>query len=303
MKRSYHRLDWEQWLSFAAEYYSTYGNLLVERNYISVGGYRLGRWIERQRAMYNGVLSSTLGEERIAALEAVGMVWKLEYRNQWACWMEQVQIYKEEHGDLCVPKNYEVGIFRLGNWIAEQRKKYSKGLLTKAQVKDLENFGMSWSEGERRSWEDWYRDAVHYYDTFGNLLVPVAYETSEGKKLGSWIAIQREKYVRTNKRMPLSSEHIALLNQLDMVWNLQDVRENEWEIMYGLVNAFVQENGRLPLWPRNITAPDGRSLPYWISVQRTRLSENKCSGEQEKKLRQLGIYAWKSDGSLLESGG
>lgn len=293
MKRRYHRLDWEQWLAFAAEYYRTYGNLLIDRNCM-VSGYRLGRWIERQRAMYNGVIPNTLNEERIAALEAIGMVWKLEYRNPWDRWMEQVQTYYAEHGDLLVPKDYKNGIYCLGNWIAEQRKKYAKGLLTEEQIADLEAYGMSWCEGERRPWEAWYHDAVDYYNTFGDLMVPIAYQTKEGRLLGQWIAVQREKKCGAPNRTPLTEKQAALLDQIGMVWNLQDLRDDDWDRMYHWVSEYKAQNGKLPLWPRDLLAPDGRCMPYWIGVQRTRLAENKCTKEQEERLAKLGIYAWKA---------
>ena len=293
MKRNYRRLDWEQWLSLAAEYYRTNGDLLIDRSYM-VSGYRLGRWIERQRAMYNGVLNSTLNEKRIAALEAIGMVWKLEYRSPWDCWMEQVQLYYEEYGDICVPKNYKSGNYCLGNWIAMQRKKYAKGLLTEEQIAELQAYGMSWSEGERRAWDEWYRDAKAYYAANGDLLVPIAYTTKEGRLLGQWIAVQRERKRGEHNRTPITKKQIALLGKLDMVWSLQEVRDSAWDSMYASVSAYMEQNGRLPLWPRNLKAPDGRSMPNWIGIQRTRLSEKKCPKEQAERLMLIGIYPWKA---------
>lgn len=291
---AYRRLEWEQWLSLAVEYSHCNGDLLVPRSYVTSDGYRLGRWIERQRAMYNGVISSTLSEERIVALEAYGMVWKLEYRNPWDCWMEQVKLYRAEHGDLSVPKDYEMGVYRLGNWIAEQRKKYDKGLLTEEQIAALETCGMIWREGERRPWKDWYQDAVEYYNTFGNLLVPVAYVTKQGRPLGQWIAIQREKKTETSNRVSLTREQSELLDRIGMVWNLQDIRDDRWNRMYQWVSEYKAQNGKLPLWPRNLKTPDGRSMPYWIGVQRTRLSKRKCTKKQAKRLAALGIYAWEA---------
>ena len=291
--RPYRRKEWEEWLEAAAEYKSEYGNLLVPSAYETPDGYKLGRWIERQRAMYNGVIVSTLNDPKIAALNAIGMVWKLEYRSPWDYWMEQVKIYFDEHGNLLIPKDYENGYFRLGYWIAEQRKKHAKGLLTEAQIKDLEAYGMSWSEGERRAWDEWYADALSYYRSCGDLLVPIAYETAEGRKLGTWIAIQRERYAGTHNRCSLPNDQIEKLDAIGMVWNLQEVRDDKWESMYKHIAIYVSENGRLPLWPRNIMTSDGRNMTYWVSVQRTRLSEGKCPPDQTEKLKKVGIYAWK----------
>lgn len=300
MNRTYRKLEWEQWLSLAADYYHFYGNLLIVRDYTSPDGYRLGRWIERQRAMYNGTIPSTLDINRIAALEAIGMVWKLEYRSSWDCWMEQVKAYYTEYGNLLVPKDYECGVFCLGNWIIEQRKKYAKGLLSEEQIADLEVYGMSWSEGERRAWDEWYGDAVEYFNSFGNLLVPVAYTTKEGKQLGQWIAMQRERMSGAHNRTHITPEQIRLLNELGMVWDLQTVRDSAWNSMYASVSEYVEQNGKLPLWPRNLKTADGRNMPNWIGVQRTRLSENKCPKEQAERLALLSIYPWKTEKTVGE---
>ena len=293
--RPYRRKEREEWLEAAAEYKNEYGNLLVPSAYETADGYKLGRWIERQRAMYNGVLTSTLNNQKIAALNALDMVWKLEYRSPWDYWMEQVKLYFEEYGNLLVPKNYENDHFCLGNWIAQQRKKYSKGLLTDAQIKELEFYGMSWSEGERRPWDEWYAEAASYYQAFGHLLVPLEYRTADGHRLGIWISTQRERYARTHNRAALSDSQIRNLNAIGMIWSFQEIRADKWESMYRQVAAFAQENGKLPLWPKNLMTPDGRNMPKWISIQRTRLSEEKCSPEQAQKLKQIGIYAWKKE--------
>lgn len=295
VKKSYCRLDWEQWFSLASEYYRSYGNLLVEESYITAGGYRLGRWIERQRAMYNGVIRSTLTEERIEALESIKMVWKLEYRSPWDCWMKEVKKYYEDHGNLAVPRSYKSGIFWLGNWVDEQRKRYSKGALSEEKIKALESCGMVWYEVRQRRWEEWYEDAADYYRSHGNLAVPLSYRTSEGRLLGRWLAVQRERISGDYNRSRLTAKQVAMLNEIGMVWDLQKMRENAWESMYASVSEYLKIHGKLPLWPRNLVSEDGRNIPNWIAVQRTNLSENKCSEEKARRLSQIGIYPWKTE--------
>ena len=69
--------------------------------------------------------------------------------------------------------------------------------------------------------------------------------------------------------------------------------------MYRWVSEYKAQNGKLPLWPRELKTPDGRNMPNWIGVQRTRLAEKKCTKEQAERLAALGIYAWKDGEAAL----
>lgn len=65
---------WDEWYSDAREYSRLHGNLLVPGTFRTLEGYRLGRWIEGQRACYNNVLSAKgkLSQFQIALLEQIG---------------------------------------------------------------------------------------------------------------------------------------------------------------------------------------------------------------------------------------
>ena len=66
------REDWERGLTAARAYRNTHGNLLVRQKFVTDDGFRLGAWINRLRTKRtNGGLAT----ERIAELDALGMVW------------------------------------------------------------------------------------------------------------------------------------------------------------------------------------------------------------------------------------
>ncbi|MCH1984073.1 helicase associated domain-containing protein [Ruminococcus sp. OA3] len=289
-KRTYRTQTWEEWYQNARAYSDTFGNLLVPHDYVTAEGYRLGRWIERQRAMYNGILPSSLDSERCLLLEKIGMVWKLEDRFKWEEWLSRVQEYRQEYGNLDVPTDYTTKSgCQLGFWIKEQRKKYKTGHLTMKQVQELEHYGMIWRFYERKDWGYWFQLAQAYYKKNGNLLVPADYRTASGEKLGSWIFVQRERYCKKHGRKPLSGEQIEALDRLSMVWTLDVVRDEKWHEMLHWIEAYKNHYGRLPLKPA-IKAPDGRSMGNWISVQRTALSKGKVSEDRTKRLESLGIF-------------
>ena len=63
-------------------------------------------------------------------------------------------------------------------------------------------------------WMKMYELAVAYYKEKGNLLVPDAYKTKDGKLLGSWIRHQKNR----NKTGKLSDKERELLEQIDIAW-------------------------------------------------------------------------------------
>ena len=58
----------------AEEYRAAHGDLLVPVNYKTEDGFCLGDWVRRMRENY-ACAEKKLTEERIAKLEALGMVW------------------------------------------------------------------------------------------------------------------------------------------------------------------------------------------------------------------------------------
>lgn len=292
-KRHRKRIEWEDWYAAAQQYHAEHGDLLVPRSYQTAGGLKLGRWIERQRALYNGVKSVKGGLywDQIKRLNDLGMVWKLEYRYQWYEWIGFVRDYYFEYGDLMVPRNYKTpyGV-NLGEWISKQRRHYADGMLNAEQTADLERYDMVWYLGNgQRDWMDWYKDCVDYYAEHGDLRVPVAYVTKGGQKLGSWVALQRERSLGKGTHTPLADAQREKLDALQMVWSLDSVRDAEWEQMYQWVADYKAQNGKLPLWPRGMKAPDGRSMNAWITVQRTNLGKGRYDKNRAERLALLGI--------------
>ena len=110
-------------------------------------------WIREQRVEYqkflNG-LDSHLDEEKINALNKIDPNWwKTKRQRNWEHRLRQLQAYKEEHGDCCVPITYKDP--KLANWVSNLRKRYnmknsgSYARLTQAQIDELNDIGFVWS--------------------------------------------------------------------------------------------------------------------------------------------------------------
>ena len=149
---------------------------------------------------------------------------------------------------------------------------------------------MRWSLRTRpRSWDAWFADAEAYYRQHGDLLVPLDALTPAGDKLGFWIYRQRDIYMGRKKGLRLTGEQVEKLAAIGMVWDPLALRADAWERMYAWVLAYRNENAKLPLWPRDLKAPDGRSMGAWIRAQRQGLALGKIPPERAAKLNAIGI--------------
>ncbi|WWR14887.1 Helicase associated domain protein [Lachnospiraceae bacterium JLR.KK008] len=220
------RRPFQEWLADAQIYRETYGDLLVPGEYVTPEGNRLGRWIERKRAQYNGVgsVNGQLYAGEIDALEAIGMVWKLEYRFPWEEWVRQAALYYHTYGNLEIPKGYVQGPYSLGNWLIEQKQRFAAGRLSERQVADLEQCGVCWELHTPREWEAWYTIARNYYEANGNLRVRANYVTEGGQRLGKWLCTQRECYHHRPGKRNLSDSEIRKLEAIGMIWSMERER-------------------------------------------------------------------------------
>lgn len=218
-KKEYYRMPWEVWYALAKQYYEEHQNLLIPALYVTKDGYRLGRWIERQRANYH-YHRYRLTDIQIAKLSAIHMEWRLENRYQWKTYIKLCKAYYATHKNLQIPKAYRVNGIDLGLWLQVQKKKKVKALLSEEQIHELESYGIVWQTKIRKNWEDWYQLACTYYEQYHDLQIPVCYQTEKGERLGIWISLQRMRY-KGSRKPEMKEEEIHLLNKIHMQWNRQ----------------------------------------------------------------------------------
>ncbi len=95
------------------------GDAKVPSKYVEASGYRLGNWVNAQRARKDSV-----SIERIKRLEALnGWSWPYVRRQQqWDEWLNCLKEFIDKEGHSRVPNKYETEKGRrLGNWVNEQR--------------------------------------------------------------------------------------------------------------------------------------------------------------------------------------
>ncbi|MCI8280164.1 MAG: DNA/RNA helicase [Lachnospiraceae bacterium] len=204
---------WERNFAEAKSYYQKHGNLLVKAKEM-VHGVALGQWLAQLR-VYKKKQVPCLTQNRIAALDGIGMVWDVsEYL--WEQNYDAALRYYRTHGNLDAPGDYvdEEGV-SLGRWLAKMRReRQAAGTGEDMALKfaRLDALGMIWESKWDVSWEKSYDAAVRYQKSHGDLNIPVAYITQEGIRLGKWIRRQRES------KGAISRERRQKLDFIGMEW-------------------------------------------------------------------------------------
>lgn len=134
--------EWMKNYRLAVDYYNENGKLIIPKDYKTKDGFPLGRWIERQRKLFQ---DKVLSEKEMSLLGSIGMEWsKIDYN-----WMEKYDLavsYYKNKGDLLVPSRYTtVDGVNLGIWIKHQRKRYKENRISEREISLLDKIGMVWS--------------------------------------------------------------------------------------------------------------------------------------------------------------
>ena len=281
-------LSWQRYNTAAQEYYTANGDLKVPATYVTDSGVCLGSWISNLRTYRkNGSQQSYLTPDRIAQLDAIGMIWDVHdytWQRNYTAALEYYRI----HGSLKMPKGYvtEDGI-RLHLWLQNMRAAYRRHdksyHLSDEQIRLLSELGMVWQNNHDAAWEKGYAHAKAYYDNNGNLDVPTSFKSDDGFKLGGWISNQREKYTTGT----MKKERLDRLNAIGMIWQ----RPDPWEERFALAERYYREHGDLEI-PSQYTV-NGIWLSKWLDEQRQikngRRKGKSLTDEQIARLDSIGM--------------
>ena len=285
---SFRDLAWKRYFEEACEYYRKHGNLNITANEVTASGLRLGAWISKLRTYRkSGIQKRYLTEERIQALDKIGMVWDVPDYLWEENYAECLQYYRE-HGNLDIPNAYcsQNGL-KIGGWIRRQRmlrRGLTKGAeLTQEQIARLDEIGMAWKTKPEQKWDKGYAEARTYYEVHGDLNVRFSYVSPSGYKLGGWLADQREK-----GKAKLPEERQKKLDEIGMVW----VKPDPWEFRYQLAKEYYESYGNLNV-PSKYRA-EGVWLAKWLNEQK-QIYAGKREGkvlrkDQIERLEAIGIH-------------
>lgn len=273
--------SWEQGYAALLEYVNTYGDADVIVRYQTDNGYPLGRWLQYIREKKE---NNTLSEEKVKALEALGVCWD-KRQHRWENYYDAARQFYIQNGHLEVASEFVTqDNLHLGTWLANQRRKGSiAGALSSEQKEQLEAIGMHWENAYERAWNEKYELAKGFYQTYGHLDVPSDYVIGE-VRLGAWISALRLKHTKPESSgINLSSERIEELNHIGMIWN-----KDSWEKRCDLAEAYYAQHGHLEI-PQTYVTADGIWLGKWLARQRQKYKSNSLPQNRKERLERIGM--------------
>ena len=304
------RTDDAQWwcrLGELKEYKHEHGDCNVPHHYKA--NPQLGNWVGTQRRRYR---QNNLSSERIEALESIGFEWtrprsggsKPDDANWWNRFQE-LEGYKQEHGDCNVPINYQANL-QLARWVMNQRAYYHKFIdenwkqspgITKARIEALNKIGFEWRLRERPEWDERYDELMAYKEQHGDTLVPMDLRRDSDNKyreLAMWVLTQRQQYqlYQEGKHSYLTDERVEQLNDIGFVW---DAREASWEESLAELVEFKESHGHTDVpssWADQV-------FFRWVAYQRQeyrKFKEGKPTQITEERIERLESigFEWRS---------
>ncbi len=150
-------------------------------------GYRLGQWVNTQRAWH---AKGRLSAARTTRLEALlGWTWTPDE----AAWGEGFSILERfvaRTGHARVSQGHVEDSYRLGSWVDRQRAFYRAGRLVDERAVRLDALpGWVWNPQDD-AWEEGYPILARYASREGHARVP-AQCIEDGYRLGKWVTTQR----------------------------------------------------------------------------------------------------------------
>lgn len=183
------------------DYYTEFNTTKVPASYDK----EMYTWCHTQR-----LNKAKLSELQISLLNELNFKWKVldeEFEERFNELLE----YKEEHGDLLVPRRYHNKKF--ANWVYRIRNPKDKALLSQDRLDRLNEIGFVWNVDEY-NWNTKFNELKKYYEETNNYLF-----IRNNKTLAEWANRQRQ-YYRENK---LTDEKILLLQSINFIFDVQSI--------------------------------------------------------------------------------
>jgi superfamily II DNA or RNA helicase len=197
---------WIRGVSAFRKYVEDTGNVNPNRSVV-VDGVRLGVLLTDHRVRK---AEGTLGAERVAELESIGIDWAPPNGNIERGF-ELLKAFKRREGHVMVPDSWIEDGFPLGEWLVNRRQFYKRGKIQPEHKRDLDALGVVWDVNEFK----WDRrvSAVRDFLKDHRLSEVVRGVHHNGLNIGSW----RNNAMHSYRRGKLSEKQIKDLVSLGLV--------------------------------------------------------------------------------------
>jgi superfamily II DNA or RNA helicase len=237
------------------------------------GGCNDSRFSERVEVLGPSVSLETIRESVTAeCLESLGV--------SWDEWLGTLIAFAEHEGHCSIPAGYRTADGRrLGTWVQSQRTTQST-LPTQRRHKLESVKGWIWDVSAEQ-WRDGFYRLTVFVEFEGNCMVRNDYQTSDGYRLGQWVAKQRAA------QYELSDEQKRQLESVQgWVW---DVRADQWEVGFRHLTDFVAREKHCQI-QANCRAGDDFRLGLWVTNQRA--TRDGMTVERRERLEGVPGWTW-----------
>jgi len=266
--------SWDEWFGLLAAFAGREGHGRVPQNYKTNEGYSLGGWVSKQRAA-----KDCLHTERRERLETIsGWAWD-PLAELWETGFRYLKEFVDREGHSRIPTNYRASDgLRLGLWVSTQRAQ--RKILSAERKERLEAVpGWTW-DSFAEQWETGFRYLKEFADREGHCRLLNDYRTSNGYRLGNWVAKQRI----TKNELPLERKQ-RLEAVSSWVW---DIFTDQWEAGFRYLKEFADREGHYQV-PRNYLTSTGYRLGSWIHNQR---NDRGLTPTRKEQLQALPGWTW-----------
>jgi superfamily II DNA or RNA helicase len=281
---------WMKWYRELEIYVSEHGNPHIPRTHANT---KLGNWVWIQRQRRKGTLKhkgvvDSMTAKQVILMDKLGFRWDVR-EDKWAERIEQLKLFKEQHGHCEVGKVVSDDD-ELLVWVGFQQSLMARGKMDAQRKAQLDALGFSWAGKLDRRWEEMYALLKQYHSANGHSDVPAKW--NEDPKLAIWLSNQRQ---RRNKEQ-MSDEEFRLLDSLGVTWKSRDV--GTWEDRLAEVAAFKAKNGHCEIPFKN---PEYPKLGPFVITMRTKRNNGSLSADRIAKLDAIG-FVWASSRKVLFDG-
>ena len=279
--------QWEQGFSRLRDYVKRHGHARVPRSY-TVDGYKLGSWVNNQRAFHSRDILDAERQRRLQELP--GWTWDPK-ADQWEEGFRRLLEYVKLNGHARVVNSYMADDYRLGQWVAVQRRFHAKGILDAERQRRLEDLpGWTWA-ADTAKWEEGFSRLQDYVERHGDARVPADYML-RGYPVGNWTHIQRH----LRSKGTLDAERQRRLEELPgWTW---DALADRWEEGFSRLQQYVKRHGHARV-PKSYTV-DGYPLGAWMGTQRVKHGKGTLNADYQCRLEDLPGWTWDSRAAKWE---
>ena len=202
----------------------------------------------------------------------------------WDEWYGRLVSYKATEDHCLVPKAFKTSDnYKLGSWVSVQRTNAELSTERRARLTDI---GFVWEPHEEQ-WEAGFSALSEFYTREDHCLVPKAFNTSDGYKLGIWVGTQRAN-------TDLSTEKRDRLTAIGFIW---DRLAEQWESGFSALLTFYTREDHCRV-PNRFKTTDGFKLGDWVIRQRHNVE---LSTEKRARLTAIG-FVWDAIAEQWETG-